>query len=133
MMKIIPVAAVAIAALSVSMPSAQARPHTVKHRVHHRHYVRSFDGAPDYGRYGSAGYYEPSPYGYGYGYETNPYNVPARSRTGRVPIGTYGEPVPFRTVQPTDVGIGALAPNGYRGPGTASGGPAGGIDTGGGR
>ncbi len=38
---------------------------------------------------------------------------------------------PEQTVQPTDTGQGVLAPNGYRGPGSASGGPAGGLDDGG--
>ena len=88
--------------------------------------MRSYDRDPYEGR----GYYPGRYYG---GYPTDPYDVPAYGRGGRVPIGTYGEPVPFRTVQPTDVGIGALAPNGYRGPGTASGGPAGGLNNGGGR
>ena len=128
MMKIIPVAALVIATMTAPGLSAQARTHGAKHRVHHSSYVHSYNRAPNYGR---SAYDGRESYDGRYGYETNPYNVPGRSRTGRVPIGTYGEPVPFRTVQPTDVGIGALAPNGYRGPGTASGGPAGGIDNGG--
>lgn len=138
MMKFIPLAALAIAAMTVPVMSAQARTHVVKHRPLHRHYARSHEHAPRYGRSaydGRGAYYGRGPYGgpERFGYPVNPYDVPAYSRTGRVPVGTYGEAVPFRTVQPTDVGIGALAPNGYRGPGTASGGPAGGIDTGGGR
>ena len=49
--------------------------------------------------------------------------APASLRSERQPT--------FRTVQPTDDGRGILAPNGYRGPGSATGGPAGGIDDGG--
>ena len=48
---------------------------------------------------------------------------PASLQTAREPA--------FRTVQPTDDGQGVLAPNGYRGSGSATGGPAGGIDDGG--
>ncbi len=121
--------AAAFAAL-VAIPGASAatRTHIVKHRVHHRSYA----GRHVRDAYDDRGYYTRRYDGGAY-YPTDPYDVPAYSRTGRVPIGTYGEPVPFRTVQPTDVGIGALAPNGYRGPGTASGGPAGGLNDSGGR
>ncbi len=121
-MKIVSAAILTLAAMIVPLASAEARTHRTKHRAHH-HYARSYDRDPYEGR----GYYG------GYRGPVDPYGVPGYRRYGRVPVGTYGEPVPFRTVQPTDVGIGVLAPNGYRGPGTATGGPSGGLGTGGGR
>ncbi len=126
MIRFLSIAALALVALTPTLTPSSAAPtrtRVVKHRVHHRHYVRSYERDP----------YEAQRFYDRFNGPTDPYGYPAFGPGGRVPIGTYGEPVPFRTVQPTDVGIGVLAPNGYRGPGTASGGPAGGLNNGGGR